>query len=104
MKTTPRPSRKGVNLAFHSRPNSHRKDGDAEKRSGIAPMSFSVPNFKDGATITYTFTPAGYRYQLAGFQPVQTDCDHPLNAAALARKRYGRPPIGGASYAKQVAA
>lgn len=77
------------------------------RRHALAPplMKFTITNFKDGRSITYTlFTGGFYRFQLAGEKPVQTDVKTYPQAAAIARRKYNLPAIGCASYAKEIAA
>lgn len=103
MKTAPKPNRRGIKLRFAPRPN-RVPAVPAKEPSGIAPPSFSIPNFVDGRPITYTFTGAGYRYQVGTDRAVQTDAKTYPQVAALARRKYGVPAIGCASMSKGVAA
>ena len=95
MKTAPRPYRRGVKL---------RRSARLPKRSKTPPEnlppppSFTVQNFKDGRSITYTLTREGYVFQVSGDEPVATGASSYPAAAAKARARYGLPAIGSASY------
>lgn len=104
MKTAPKPNRRGVKLRYAPRLNRKPAAAFVRQPSGIAPPSFSVPNFVNGRPITYAFTGAGYRYQVGTDRAVQTEATTYPQAAALARRKYGVPAIGCASFSKGVAA
>lgn len=96
--------RLGIKLRYA--PRSNRKPAAAFVRepSGIPPMSYSIPNFVDGRPITYTLLRGVYQYQVGSDTPVLTDARSYPQVAALARRKYGVPPIGCASLSKGVAA
>lgn len=69
-------------------------------------VRFTVSNFKDGHSITFSIHAGIYRYRLnkAGEREEHTDATSYPQAMAKARRHYNLPPIGGPSYAKEIAA
>lgn len=93
MKTARRPNRRGCRLAFAPRPAAR-----TVPPTGLPPVSFTVPNFSRGRSITYTLTDGVYVYQVAGERAVRTEAATYPQAAAIARRAYHLPAIGTASY------
>lgn len=96
MKTAPRPNRRGVKIRYPKtrKPKIPPVVQQPAHTTGLPPLSFSVPNFSDGRPITYTLTPAGYRYQVGSDEAVQTEALTYPQAAAIARRKYAVPAIG----------
>jgi hypothetical protein len=95
MKTSARPSRRKRSQRFATRPNSRSVPPPANLPP---PLSFTVQDFKDGRSITYTLTREGYVFQVAGDAAVRAETSNYPKAAAKARAMYQLPPIGSASY------